>query len=180
MTNEVENLCMLMEDKLNTKNESLNQSDLETSIKELNFETLPNRDLEMEDYAKSFRSVYENQFKEHLRTLQKNDPISVTSLPTKVYCKETYEVDSMNTTTLTFNFDSLELDNSGKVIAVVASSFDRVHTYFFDSFLCDTYGPFYGTTLYTTMYNVGRSNSQEQMFFLDLPLSLYNLIEMDE
>ena len=179
ITNEVENLCMEMEDKLNTTNESLNQSDI-APVKELDIESILNRDLEMEEYAKCFRSVYENQFRQYLKTLQKNDLISVTSMPTKAYCKETYEIDSMNTTTLSFNFDSLELDDSSNVVAVVASSFDRVHTYFFDSFLCDTYGPFFGTKLYISMYNVGRSSSQEQMFFLDLPLSLYNLIEMDE
>ncbi len=99
LTNEMENLCMNMEEKLNTSNESFNQSDLATPVKDLNFESIPNRDLEMEEYAKCFRSIYENQFNEYLKTLKKNDPISVTSLPTKEYCKETYEIDSMNATT---------------------------------------------------------------------------------
>lgn len=180
----LENLDIEMDDSLNTSVDTsqLNMSDMDNSSTEkaLSFESIADRDLEMEEYAKQFKSIYENQFKDYLRQLKKNDALSVTSLPTGEYSKETFEMDMMNSTTLSFQFDSLELDDNGQISAVIMTSYDRMHTYYFDPFVCDKYGPFFTTTLYTCMYNVGRSNSVDQQFFLDLPLELYNLLEQDE
>lgn len=185
LTNDLENLDIEMEDSFSVFNASMNESELEKSTdpsppKTLSFDIVTDRDFEMEEYAKNFKTIYENQFKDSLSKLNKNDLLSVTSLPTKPYCKETFENDLMNSITLSFFFDSLELDDNGKLSAVITCSHDRLHTYYFEPYLCDKYGPFYSTTLFTCMYNVGRTNSVEQMFFLDLPLDLYNLLETDE
>ena len=138
------------------------------------------RDLEMEEYAAKFKSIYENQFREYLRKHEAQEPISVTSLPMKKYNKDTFDEDMMNSTTLTFYFEALECDEEGNINAVVASSFDRSQNYYFMPFLCENYGPFYMTTLYASLYNVGRKDSQENMFFLDLPVALYNLLDSDD
>ncbi len=170
-----------MDQSIESANASINESDINPKTNQiLSFENFTNRDPELEEYATSFKSIYENQFREiYLKNLKKNDPIQVTSMPTKEYCKETFENDIMNATTLTFYFDSLELDDLGNLTAVIASSYDRKHTYFFESFICSTYGPFFSTNLLTCMYDVGRTNSKEQMFFLDLPVDLYNLLESE-
>lgn len=169
-----------MDESLDSSNTSVMEADLEKPVKNLNFEMFANRDPELEEYAIEFKSLYENQFKNvYVKELKKNAPISVTSMPTKEYCKETFENDLMNATTLTFYFDSLELDESGRISAVVTSSYDRAHTYFFEPFLCESYGPYFNTTLFTCMYDVGRKNSVEQMFFLDLPVELYSLLEIE-
>ncbi len=172
-----------MDDSLNTSADrsQLNMSDMDKTAERVpTFESIADRDLEMEEYAKQFKSIYENQFKSYLRRLKKNDILSVTSLPTNEYCKETFESDLMNSTTLSFQFDSLELDDNGQISSVIMTSYDRLHTYYFDPVVCGKYGPFFTTTLYTCMYNVGKKNSVEQPFFLDLPLELYNLLEEDE
>ncbi len=180
LTNDLNNLDVDMDE--GSANASINEADIapKCSTMPLSFDAFPNRDLELEEYAKSFKSIYENQFREiYLKNLKKNDPIQVTSMPTKEYCKETFENDSMNATTLTFYFDSIELDDAGSLTAVIASSFDRRYTYFFEPFLCESYGPLFATNLLTCLYDVGRVNSREQMFFLDLPVELYNLLESE-
>ena len=138
------------------------------------------RDLEMEEYAAKFKSIYETQFREYLRKHKVHEPLSVTSLPMNKYNKDTIDQDLMNSTTLTFYFEALECDEEGNINAVVASSFDRTQNYYFMPFLCENYGPFYMTTLYASLYNVGRKDSQESMFFLDLPVALYNLLDSDD
>lgn len=138
------------------------------------------RDEEVEDFAKQFKTIYETKFLEYLRGLKKNDPLNATSLPVKKYNKLTYEVDSMNSTTLVFYFEKLELDEKtgDAVNAVVARSFDKSELCHFQPFVCQEYGPYFNTNLYTCMYNIGRSKEMgAQIFFLDLPIDLYNLIE---
>lgn len=184
LTKGLENMEIELDDSLNASADTsqLNMSDMNSSCSEktLSYDSIADRDLEMEEYAKQFKAIYENQFKDYLRQLKKNDSLSVTSLPTSEYCKETFEMDMMNSTTLSFQFDSLELDDNGHISSVIMTSYDRMHTYYFDPVVCDKYGPFFTTTLYTCMYNVGRSNSVDQQFFLDLPLELYDLLEQDE
>lgn len=136
------------------------------------------RDLEMEDFAKQFKSVYENQFRDYLKNLNKNEPLSATSLPTKKYNKDTYEVDSMNSTTLVFYFDGLELDENGNINGVLATAFDKTEECHFTPYLCKEYGPYFKTNLLCCLYNVGRGKDSEAAnFFLDLPIDLYNLID---
>jgi hypothetical protein len=144
------------------------------------FDEIEDRDPEIEEYAKNFRNIYSNELVEYLKTLVRNDSLSVTSIPTKKYCKETFDEDLMNSTTLNFNFEGLECDPDGKIKSVIATSFDRSTKYDFSPFLCSDYGPYFRTTLYACYYNVGRKSSKEEMFFIDLPLHLYNLLEAAE
>lgn len=89
-------------------------------------------------------------------------------------------MDSMNSTSLIFYFDHLESDESGNINAIVATSFDKSQSCHFQPFICKDYGPYYRTTLYTSYYNIGRGkNPEAEHFFLDLPIDLYNLIDMD-
>ena len=141
------------------------------------FDEIEDRDPEIEEYAKNFRQIYSNEFAEYLKTLVHNDSLSVTSIPTKKYNKETFDEDLMNSTTLSFNFEGLECDPDGKIKSLIATSFDRTTKYDFNPFLCTDYGPYYRTTLYACYYNVGRKSSKEEMFFIDLPLHLYTLLE---
>lgn len=179
LTNDLENLELDMEE---SANESLNISELDTPSKKISFENIniTERDYEMEEYALKFKYVYENHFMNYLKSLKKNDSLSVTSMPTNKYCKESFEDDMMNSITLNFHFDSIEHDDNGKISAVIANSHDRLHTHYFEPFICNSYGPYFSTTLLTSMYNVGRKNSAEQMFFLDLPIYLYNKLEADD
>ena len=143
-------------------------------------ENIAERDMEMEDYNKKLKNIYENDFLAYLKTLNKGDSLCATSLPTKPYCKDTFEDDMMNSTSLVFYFDSIDIDQNGNINAVVAYSFDKSIRYYFTPFLCDSYGPFYKITLLTCMYNVGRSNNEiTQHFFLDLPVHLYNILDSD-
>jgi len=137
------------------------------------------RDPEVENFAQSFKLVYENQFRDYLKQMIKKQSISATSLPTVKYCKENYEAYSMNSTTLLFYFDHLEQDECGNINSVVATTFDQSESCHFIPEICNQYGPYVNTTLFTCLYNVGRtsSNNNPDKFFLDLPIELYNLIE---
>jgi hypothetical protein len=161
--------------------ESLNELSINNSTQSLDdgFDEIEDRDPEIEDYCLNFRKIYQNQFVAHLKSLTKNDVISVTSLPTKKYCKETFDQDLMDSTTLNFNFEEIECDENGNINRVIATSFDRVSKYDFCPFLCNDYGPYFKTNLLACCYNVGRKNSKEEMFFIDLPLNLYILLESE-
>lgn len=136
------------------------------------------RDLEVEDFARQFKNIYENNFINFLKNLQPNTALNATSLPTKKYNKNTYEDDSNESTTLVFYLDNLELDEKGNINIVVATSFDRTEKCYFTPFLCKDYGPYYRTNLLCSYYNIGRSKDKEAInFFLDLTIDLYNLIE---
>ena len=138
------------------------------------------RDPEIEEFSEKFRQIYENQFRSYLKTLARNETIYATSMPAKKYCKETYDDDAMNSTTLLFYFDGLELDEHGNINAVKATTFDKTETCHFHPYLCRQYGPYYKTMLLCCLYNVGRkSDSMAENFFLDLPVDLYNQIDMD-
>lgn len=136
------------------------------------------RDEEMEDFARQFKSIYEKKFVEHLKSLKQGEPLNATSLPEKKYNKDTYEEDSANSTTILFYFEKLDVDEKGNVNAVLTKSFDKTEICHFQPFLCKEYGPYYDTNLYCCMYNTGRAGSDKALnFFLDLPIDLYNLIE---
>ena len=138
------------------------------------------KDPEMEEFAKNFKKIYETEFHQHLKGLEKNDLLMATSLPTKPYCKDTYEMDAMNATTLNFYFESLECDEEGNINSIVTSTFDRSQKCHFHPHLYKRYGPYQNTTLFTTLYNVGRKGAAEgqaEEFFIDLPVELYNLID---
>ena len=138
------------------------------------------RDPEVEEFAAKFKAIYENQFVTYLKNLNKSEPLNATSLPTKKYDKNTYEQDSMNSTTLTFYFSHVENDENGNIVAIVATSFDKSENCHFTPQLCKDYGPYFNTTMFCTFYNVGRKKAEEseaEDFFLDLPIDLYNLID---
>lgn len=135
------------------------------------------RDEEMEDFARQFKSIYETKFVEHLKGLKRQEPLNATSLPEKKYNKHTYEEDSANSTTILFYFEKLETDEKGNVNAVVAKSFDKTEVCHFQPHLINDYGPYYNTNLFCCLYNTGRSSDKAREFFLDLPIDLYNLIE---
>lgn len=184
-------------DKKVQKLNSVNETDEEIIVSNLNdlsidnnheedadeiddgFDEIEDRDPEIEEYCENFREIYKNQFTEHLKTLVINQSISVTSLPTKKYNKETFDEDLMNSTTLNFNFEGLECEEDGSIKTVIATSFDKVTKYDFNPYLCNDYGPYYKTTLYACYYNVGRKASKEELFFIDLPSHLYTLLESE-
>lgn len=143
------------------------------------FDEIEDRDPEIEEYCKMFRKIYRNQFNDYLKSLAKNESISVTSLPTKKYCKETFDEDLMNSTTLNFYFEKLEFEENGSIKSVIAKSFDKKTKYDFTPYVCDNYGPYYKTTLWACCYDVGRKESKEEMFFIDLPSHLYTLLESE-
>jgi hypothetical protein len=141
------------------------------------------RDFEMEEYAARFKQVYENDFHEYLKNLKKGEPLNGTALPTAKYNKETFEADSMNSLTLTFYFDSVELDEAGRLSSVLADSFDRAERCHFQVYNCKKYGPYYDTTLFACLCSVGRANSkadQATRFFLDLPVHLYYKLDEND
>jgi hypothetical protein len=157
-----------------------NTEELRKQITDFNFDENFERDPEIEEFNKKFKNIYENKFRTFLKSLSKNETIYATTLPTKKYCKETFDEDSMNSTTLVFYFDKLDLDENGNINAVVVKTFDKTETCHFHPFLCNHYGPYYKTTLLCTLYNVGRGKeSSAQSFFLDLPVGLYNEIDED-
>ena len=165
------------EQKLLDSTAELREHLLEMNIEE---ESIEERDPEIEEFSEKFRNVYENQFKNFLKSMSKSETIYATSLPTKKYCKDTFDDDSMNSTTLLFYFDGLELDENGNINAVMAHTFDKTETCYFSPYFCKKYGPYYRTTLFCCLYNVGRKeDSMPENFFLDLPVDLYNQIDMD-
>ncbi|RNA37025.1 hypothetical protein BpHYR1_033610 [Brachionus plicatilis] len=136
------------------------------------------RDAEVEDFAKNFKKIYENDFIDYLKKLEPNTLLNATSLPIKKYNKDTYEEDTADSTTLVFYFEKLELDEKGNINILVATSFDKTEKCYFTPFLCNDYGPYYKANLLCSYYNIGRSKDKEALnFFLDLPIDLYNLIE---
>lgn len=136
------------------------------------------RDEEMEDFARQFKTIYETKFVEYLKSLKQNDTLNGTSLPDKKYNKDTYEDDSANSTTIVFYFDKLETDESGNINAVVTKSFDKSDVCHFQPHLFKNYGPYFNTQLFCCFYNTGRTkDTTSHEFFLDLPIELYNLIE---
>ena len=137
------------------------------------------KDPEMEEFAKNFKKVYETEFRQYLKGLKKNDLLMATSLPTKPYCKDTYETDAMNATTLNFYFESLECDEAGNINSVVTSTFDHSQKWHFHPHLYKRYGPYQHTTLFTALYSVGRKAAETvtEEFFIDLPVELYNQID---
>ena len=154
----------------------------EILVDELDLATITDRDEEMEEYASRFKQIYENEFKNYLKSeIKKNDQLTATSLPTTPYNKDTYEMDSMNSTNIVFYFDSLELDEqTGAINSIVTHTFDKSQKCHFHPHAYKKYGPYFNTTLFTCLYNVGRkSDSVAQEFFLDLPLNLYYLLEQD-
>jgi len=145
------------------------------------------RDEELEEYARGFKAIYENQFVEYLKNLPINASINVTSLPVKTYCKATFDQDSVNdSTTLVFYFDSVELEDDGRHIRHVhAYSFDRAQRCTFTPCLYRKYGPLYGTQLFCGVFNFERQRNaitataatlKSEYYFLDLPVSLYRLV----
>ena len=141
------------------------------------------RDPEIEEFAKRFKAVYEHEFVEYLQSekVHKNDTICATSLPTGKYCKETFEQESMNSLTLNFHFDKVDVDENGNIQAIVAETFDRSETCHFQPTLCKNYGPYHKTLLFTCVCTISRKSIQGPVvLFLDLPLELYNLIELDD
>lgn len=136
------------------------------------------RDEEMEDFARQFKSIYESKFADYLRSLKPSEPLNATSMPETQYNKDTYEQDSANSTTILFYFEKLETDEKGNINAVVTKSFDKTEICHFQPLLCKDYGPYFKTNLYCCLYNTGRSGSDTaKNYFLDLPINLYNLIE---
>lgn len=136
------------------------------------------RDEEMEDFARQFKTIYETKFVAYLKGLKPNDTLNGTSLPDKKYNKRTYEDDSANSTTIVFYFDKLETDEAGNINAVVTKSFDKSDVCYFQPHLFKNYGPYFNTQLFCCFYNTGRTkDTTSHEFFLDLPIQLYNLIE---
>ena len=157
-----------------------NIEELRKRITDLSFDNDFEQDIELEEFSQKFKNVYENKFRSFLKTLSKNETLYATTLSTKKYCKETYDEDSMNSTTLVFYFEKLDVDENGNINAVIVKTFDKTETCHFHPFLCNHYGPYYKTTLFCTLYNVGRTtDSLAQSFFLDLPVDLYNEIEAE-
>ena len=166
----------------------------ETRLATLTSNHLKQQDPELDDFNSKFKVVYEDQFLKWLKTLNKNDQINATSLPTKIYDKDTYEDDS---TTLVFYFDSIEYDDSCQdvdklhVNAVNAFSFDKSICIKFTPILVEHYGPYFGTHIFASAYSTGRQSNNTQMkednnnyeevqteyFFLDLPIHLYHQID---
>lgn len=178
----------LDEDEVDANNNSNNEEEgveLSDSINEPaknSAATLPvnkeERDEEMEDFARQFKSIYESKFIEYLKNLKRLEPLNATSLPETKYNKETYDQDTANSTTILFYFDKLETDEKGNVNAIVTKSFDKTEVCHFQPYLCNDYGPYFNTNLYCCLYNTGRAGSEKaQNFFLELPIDLYNLIE---
>ena len=167
------------------KNESEGQS-LENNylMHQLNSQILEieenDRDPELEEFSQKFKNVYDNDFKNYLKKLKRNEIIYATSLPTKKYCKDTYDNDSLNSTTLMFYFERLDLDENENINAVVVRTFDNSELCHFTPNLINEYGIYYKAMLFTCIYNIGRTNSSSQNFFLDLPIYLYNKIDSDD
>ncbi|CAF0991320.1 unnamed protein product [Brachionus calyciflorus] len=171
---------MEIETEIEIGEDGLNESINLDSSQVLDESCIPEkeRDHEVEDFAKQFKKIYENDFRIYLKNLKPNEPLNATSLPQKKYNKETYDEDSGESVTLVFYFEKLDLDENGNINLVETSSFDKTEKCFFSPFLCKDYGPYFKTNLLCSFYNVGRSKNQEaQNFFLDLPIDLYNLIE---
>ena len=176
-------------EKSDIANESIDEIALSSDLHDLSienkqdesqddgFDEIEDRDPEIEEYCKSFKQIYQNQLIDHLKSLSKNDSITITSLPTKKYNKDTFDEDLMNSTTLNFYFDKLELEENNSIKSVIATSFDRQTKYDFTPYLCNDYGPYYKITLFACYYNVGRKSSKDELFFIDLPSSLYTLLE---
>jgi hypothetical protein len=141
---------------------------------------LIDRDIELEEFAQKFKEIYDNDYRNYLKNLDKNEILYATALPTKKYCKETYDQDSMNSTTLMFYFERLDLDENENINTVVVRTFDRSELCYFTPTVYNEYGLYYKTMLFTCFYNTGRiNNSSSQNFFLDLPVYLYNKIDSD-
>jgi hypothetical protein len=138
------------------------------------------RDPEIEEFAQKFKEIYDKDFKNYLKKLDRNEIIYATTLPNKKYCKETYEVDSLNSTTLMFYFERLDLDENQNINTVIVRTFDHSELCHFIPTLFNEYGLYYKTFLFTCLYNIGRkTHSLAENFFLDLPIHLYNKIESD-
>jgi hypothetical protein len=152
------------------------------------------RDADLEDFADKFKEIYEKNFIQlYLKSLSKDSPLNASTLPTKKYNKLTYEEEQDNeSTTILFYFDSLECDETtGSINFVIVNTFDKTQKCYFYPHLCQNYGPYYKTQLYCTHYITGRTkkrnnkknldeqNDDSELFFLDLPIELYNLIDLD-
>lgn len=137
-------------------------------------ETNKQYDSEIVEFSIKFKNIYENSFEQHLRGLAKNTPIYGSRLPNDDDNED--EVDS----TILFYFNRLEFDTSNKDIIefVIVNSFDRSEEYKFHRIQCNNYGPYLNTYLWCFNYCTGRDKDDESKeYFLDLPASLYRLIE---
>jgi len=167
-------------DDENEEEETTPTTDVREELEKDNINEIPqeDRDQEMEEFAAKFKHIYETKFRDYLRELKDQSiSLSATGLPASKYNKETFEEDSNNSTTLMFHFDKIEMDKDLNINVVHMLSADRTEKCQFTPFKCKNYGPYYDTTLFTSLYLVGRLKMTTEHFFLDLPVDLYNLIE---
>lgn len=134
-------------------------------------------DPEVVEIAEKFKKVYENLFLNHLKSLSEGAKLYASLIPKNpIEELESETIDS----TIVFHLKKLEYskDNDKEVEFVVVKSFDDSEEYKFYREVCTQYGPYQNTHLWVTMYCPGRdTDTGSSEYFLDLPSSLYRLLD---
>jgi hypothetical protein len=136
------------------------------------------RDIEVIEFSKKFKDIYENKFEAYLKELKEDTPLYATIVP--INPKNEPEQNNNSEATVLFHFKNIEYSELDKGLAefVVVKSFDHSEEYKFFKKICTQYGPYQSTCLWCVMYNIGRSTDTENMeYFLDLPSYFYKLLD---